>query len=163
VFISQACEAGGRERDRPELIRQGPRVRNEKVSRTVEREDRLLRLIMAVLLVFTQYVGMSMAMPVAGRDNVATLLARIPICHYDDGSQSDVDHRVPTDNHSHDCDLCPACHIAASTAIPVPSASFLPLPSLIYLAKAEFAVPSTGPPGIVRFAAWPRGPPVTVV
>jgi hypothetical protein len=134
------------------------------VSRNIQVEDRLLRLLVAVLLIFTQFFGMSMAMPPdrAGVDGVAALLAGTPICHYDDGNQSSTDRRTPADHHSHDCDLCPACHMAAATAIPVPSGSFVPLPSVVWLAKAEFAVPSTGPPGIVRYAARPRGPPVTV-
>jgi hypothetical protein len=62
-------------------------------------------------------------------------------------------------SHEHDCQLCPACHLAALAAIIPPHTAIAVCVALAAAAPAAPPPPATGPPHAGRLAARPTGPP----
>ncbi len=61
--------------------------------------------------------------------------------------------------HDHDCQLCPACHLAALAAIIPPATTVIIRVALAGAGPAAPPPPATGPPHAGRLAARPTGPP----
>ena len=60
---------------------------------------------------------------------------------------------------THDCALCPACHLAAAPMLAASDGAKLPLPMAVPAGQPALLPPATGPPHLMRYAARPRGPP----
>jgi hypothetical protein len=130
-------------------------------------EARILRLLMAAVIVFVQFAAAAMATPMdspRSGDDVAALFAGEFICHAD-GEQDNDQNQAPLqqDDHGHDCVLCLSCHLATPPVLPVPADSFIPVPSEVFLGRIEFIPPAVGPPALLGYSASPRGPPPSAV
>jgi hypothetical protein len=95
--------------------------------------------------------------------DAAAMFAAGSICHAD-GDQDIGNSRTPapSDDHRQDCSLCPACHLAATPLLPVPTGAFVLVPRLAYLVRVGLIPPATGPPSWIEHTSRPRGPPYSV-
>jgi hypothetical protein len=111
-------------------------------------------MLLAVLVLLARLLGP--ALPGVAIDKLAGGPALV-ICHAvgdDAPAPSPAKH-----THEHDCQLCPACHLAALAAI-IPPATTVSVPVAIAVAgQAAPLPPTTGPPHAGRLAARPTGPP----
>lgn len=133
-------------------------------SQTLSAMLHLPRVLVAVLLLLAQWatgpLALSQGRP-ASQAEAAALFGGQFICHAN-GAQgarpgtSTPDH--PPEQ-THDCALCPACHLAAAPMLASPDSATLPAPMVAPVAQPALLPPATGPPRLVRYAARPRGPP----
>ena len=127
-----------------------------------KRAARVLALLLLVLrAAVPAHVPPNVGANADGR--LAIVLGDLPICHAEAppaAPPADPGDRpaIP----SHDCGLCPACHLSAATAV-LPQVAWLPAPPQARVDRAAPVPPSTGPPQPRRYAARPRGPPATLV
>lgn len=133
-------------------------------SQTMSAMLHLPRVLVAVLVLLTQWVSGPLVLPQglpATQAEVAALFGGQFICHAD-GAQ-DAGPGTSTPDHlpgqKHDCALCPACHIAAAPMLVAPDSASLPVPMVVHIRLPSLPPPATGPPHPVRYAARPRGPP----
>ena len=113
-------------------------------------------MVLALLVLFARLVAAAPAMPVPAVD----ALALRTICHAGPGEPV-----APQDpaGHGHEgCLVCPACHLLAHAAVPVPAGPLLRPPSRVVLAVLAPVPPATGPPGRFRPVPASTGPPASV-
>ncbi len=92
----------------------------------------------------------------------AGLVGEVPICHAGADGTSRPEQPGHPAGSAHDCTLCGMCQGAAAPAL-LPGAAFVTAPSPLRRSTAALRPPSTGPPQPGRYAAPPRGPPVSSV
>jgi len=91
---------------------------------------------------------------------LASLLANGAICHaFDSGDAApDSDPAKHPTNQTHDCGLCPACHLLNVHVLP-PAPLAVPAPVQLITTSPFILPPATGPPARKWTPARPRGPP----
>ena len=111
-------------------------------------------LLLAALLLLSRLVGPALALPAMSGDPISSITQTI--CHTDevDGTPTPTD---PSDHRS--CLLCPACHLVAHAALPVPLGPIVPLPTGVAISVRVSLPPAQAPPSRIRTAAQPTGPP----
>ena len=117
-------------------------------------------MVLAVLVLFARLVAAA-PMPAADGADAVARAALQTICHHGpDGGAGDHG-PVPAGPHE-GCVLCPACHLLAHAAVPVPGGLVVPPRRLLVGAVAALP-PATGPPpGRFRPVPAPTGPPFSV-
>lgn len=116
----------------------------------------LIAVIMAGRLV-APAMSMTMSMPMAPPAGLAGLLDAGAICH---AVPDDTDTPAPKPaQHSHECGLCPSCHIVQASVLPAlgPTPP-MPQPGAIRRVLAP-PPPATAPPSSAWTPSRPRGPP----
>jgi hypothetical protein len=121
-------------------------------------------LLIATLLVLAQMLSASMQVRMldsltAQGGDVAAVLAAGSLCHAGDTGPQPAGRHDPT----HDCALCPVCHMAATASVVTMPPTALPAPPSGSLGIAQLAPPAIGPPQQARATARPRGPPISVL
>ncbi len=86
----------------------------------------------------------------------------MPICHAGADGTSRPEQPGQPASPAHDCALCAVCHATAAPAL-LPGAAIVTAPGPLQPRAAALWPPSTGPPQPQRYAASPRGPPVSSV
>ncbi|MDT7951557.1 MAG: hypothetical protein RQ966_08645 [Acetobacteraceae bacterium] len=112
--------------------------------------DSLPGMLVAALVLFARLVAPAMAMP---NDFGGPA---IPICHAAASGKAPGSTDHPG---QHECLLCPACHLVAHAALPMPASPGVPVPTLAAIGIAAPLPPATGPPSAIRATAQPTGPP----
>jgi len=131
---------------------------------SIARHQVVPHLLIATLLVLAQMLSASMQVrmldsPMARGSDVAAMLAAGSLCHAGDPGSQPVGPHDPT----HDCALCPVCHMAAAASVVTMPQAVLPAPPSGSLGIARLAPPAIGPPQQARATARPRGPPISVL
>ena len=129
-------------------------------TRLPPRRHRVATLLALLLLLRLAVPAYPMSAGTAGKD-VAPVLGGVPICHADAGPAAPEPAGKPALPSAHDCSLCPTCQLAAPALLP--AASWFPAPLQAGPVETALPPPSTGPPQPERYAAPPRGPPVSAV
>lgn len=136
----------------------------------VGRRGRQLGLLLALLALVLRLPAPSLAEAAGGPDRNAGLLGaglglvlgEVPICHAGADGTSRPEQPGHPGNPAHDCALCAVCQAAAVPAL-LPGAAIVTAPGPLRPRAAALRPPSTGPPQPERYAAPPRGPPVSSV
>lgn len=116
--------------------------------------------MLALLVLFARLVAAS-PMPAANEADAVARAALHTICHAaPDGDRAPDHHPAPDGSHD-GCLLCPACHLLAHAAVPVPGGLALLAPQAVPVGAAAPLPPATGPPGRFRPVPHPTGPPAS--
>ncbi len=118
----------------------------------------MVRMLVAVLVLMALVVGPVRAFAMAA---AAAPTADLLICHASAADADQTPAQAPV--HAHDCQLCPACHLAAQPALAAGAGVFVSAPAITMVADTTLLPPATGPPSPVDAATPSTGPPASAV
>jgi hypothetical protein len=134
---------------------------SRRLSSHLEFVSRIIGLAVAMVALAVQLgIGASVPQPELAQARTAALDAALILCHpaLPDGTPRDTPF-----HHSTDCLICPLCQALDHSVIVLASRPELPSPAPVATGRRSNKIPpARAPPPLLRSAASPRGPPISI-